>query len=125
MKKNNLITFIRWTARIIGSLFLIFVLFFLLAYVFGENESGEGFRNLREIITFIFFPIGTTIGLALALKWDGLGGLLTTGSMVGLYTLRPQLATNFYMIVPTLVGILFILHWLLTKREKEVSSDVR
>ena len=121
-KQNRIATIIRWTARISGSLVLAFLLFFLLAHVFGNDESGEGFRNSREVISFIFFPISTVIGLAVALKWEGLGGIIILTGLVGIFILVPDLRTNIYMIAPIIPGLLFIIFWLLTKgqRDKEV-----
>ena len=75
-KKNAIL--IRWIARIWGTLILAFVLFFILALIFGEDESGKGIFSTSEVITFIFFPISTVIGLTIAFKWEGLGGLITT-----------------------------------------------
>ena len=118
---TNLNTFtktILWIARISGSLILLFVLFFLLAHVFGDEESGNGFRNTTEIIMFLFFPISTTLGLALALKWEGLGGIITTAGMIGLFILRPDLLSNIYMAIPILPGVLYTTYWLLSRKKR-------
>ena len=120
MKKEiKTITFIRWTARILGSLILLFILFFLFAHLFGEEESGEGFRNTQEVIMFLFFPISTFLGLSLALKWEGLGGIITTLGIIGLFVLRPDLIPKgLYIAAPIVPGILYIMYWLMTKKSK-------
>ena len=91
---------VRWVARILGSLILAFVLFFLLAQIFGEDESGNGFQNTKEVISFLFFPISTLIGLSLAFKWEGLGGIITIVGMTGLFVIRPDLLNSIYMTIP-------------------------
>ena len=48
--------FVRWTARVWGTLVLAFVLLFLLADVFAPGSSA-GFVNPREALTFAFFPL--------------------------------------------------------------------
>ena len=107
---------IRWIARIWGSLILAFVLFFVLGSIFGHEESGGGFENTSEVITFIFFPISSIIGLGIALKWEGLGGLITIGGIIGLFVMRPDLISNLYLITGiTPPGILYILYWYLSK----------
>lgn len=118
MKSKRLTNIILWTARILGSIIIAFVIFFLAAHIFGNNESGEGFRDSKEIITFLLFPIGSTIGLAIAWKWEGLGGIITIISMIGLFYLRPDLLNSFYIVIPIIPGLLFIAYWLITKNRK-------
>ncbi|WP_445382971.1 DUF7670 domain-containing protein [Robiginitalea sp. IMCC43444] len=115
--RNNLTTSIRWIARISGSLILAFLLFFVLAYAFGEEESSDGFRNTAEIISFVFFPISTVLGLGLALKWEGLGGIITVIGMIGLFITRPDLLGNFYMAIPIIPGALYTAYWVMTKNK--------
>lgn len=122
MKNQRLTTIILWIARILGSIIIAFVLFFLIAHVFGNNESGEGFRDSKEIITFLLFPIGTVIGLAIAWKWEGLGGLITTVSMIGLLILRPELWDSFFIVIPIIPGFLFIIYWFISKNNKNVKQ---
>lgn len=115
---------IRWIARIWGSLILAFVLFFVLAHIFGDEESGEGFRNTGEVITFIFFPISSVIGLSIALKWEGLGGLITIGGIIGLFIMRFDLISNLYFIAGIAPpGILYILYWYLSKGQSRNTSN--
>ena len=115
--KSKIGTIIRWVARISGSMILIFIAFFVVAHIFGEEESGNGFRNTKEVIIFLFFPISTLIGLSLALKWVGLGGIITTVGMIGLFILRPDLL-NSIVAIPIIPGILCIIYWLMTKTKK-------
>lgn len=117
--QNKIPTIIRWIARISGSLILAFILFFLLAHIFGEDESGNGFKNTVEVISFLFFPISTLIGLSLALKWDGLGGIITISGMIGLFVIRPDLLNGIYMTIPIIPGILYTMYWLMTKNKKQ------
>ena len=70
------------------------MLFFVLAHLFGEDESGEGFRTAKEVITFLCFPIGTILGLALAWKWELLGGMITTGALLLTFLFMPELLSN-------------------------------
>ena len=105
---------IRWIARIWGTSILAFVLFFLFAHIFGTEEGGNGFNNTS--ISFIFFPISSIIGLAIALKWEGLGGLITTVGIIGFFILRFDLISNplfIYGITPP--GILYLVYWYLSK----------
>ena len=105
-------------ARIWGSLILVLVLFFIVAYTFGNDESGEGFRNTEEVVTFIFFPVSSVLGLIIAYKWEGPGGLITILGIIGLFIMRFDLISNAYFIagiVPP--GILYLVYWYLTKKQ--------
>ncbi|NNC94688.1 MAG: hypothetical protein HKN92_03940 [Chitinophagales bacterium] len=107
---------ILWLARILGSLYLAFALFFLLAHMFGEEESMSGFQNTKEILTFMCFPVTVIVGLAIAYKWEGLGGFIAAAGMAGLYMLRPELISNYFMAIPLLPALLYITYWWLSKK---------
>ena len=118
--KNQTMTanIIRWVARIWGTTILAFVLFFLFANIFGSEESG-GIRDVKEAISAISGIIAI-IGLAIALKWEGLGGLLTIIGLTGLFIVRFDLISNPYIIggiAPP--GILYLIYWYLTKGQTE------
>lgn len=111
---------IRWIARIWGTSILAFVLFLLFTHIFGTEEGDNGFNNTRELISFIFFPCSIIIGLAIAMKWDGLGGLITTIGMIGLFITRFDLISDpFFICGITPTGILFIVYWYLSKGQTE------
>ena len=105
---------IRWIARIWGTAILVFVLVFLLADIFG-TEKGGGIRDVKEAISAITGIIAI-IGLGIALKWEGLGGLLIIAGLTGLFIVRFDLSSNPYIIggiAPP--GIFYLVYWYLTK----------
>jgi len=118
---KRIATIIRMTARIWGSLILLFLLFFVGAHIIGalfgpEGASDGGFNSVGEMLTFIFcFPVGTMIGLAIAWKWEGLGGLITAGGIICLFIMRSDLITVPYFIVMGITGLLFLVYWVLTR----------
>jgi len=129
---KRIATIIRMTARIWGSLILLFLLFFVGAHVIGtlfgpDGASDGGFNSVGEILTFIFcFPVGTMIGLAIAWKWEGLGGLITAGGIICLFIMRSDLITNPYFIVMGINGLLFLVYWVLTRgRQLEIMEAGR
>jgi hypothetical protein len=117
MKKQNTIAkIILIVAYIWGSAILAFVLFFLIAEFFGGEGSDWTSISTKDKITFIFFPLGTIIGLAIALRWKGLGGLVTTCSLVALFAIRVDLISNptFPMLIfPP--GLLYLIYWFISK----------
>ena len=115
-KKANII---RWIARIWGSLILAFVLFFVLAYMFGDEGLGLNNLSKRDIITFICFPVSSVIGLSIALKNEKIGGIITTLGIIGLLIVRSDLSTNLYIMVGIVPpGILYLVYWFLSKRQQ-------
>lgn len=116
--KTKTANVIRWIARIWGTSILAFVLFFLFADIFGPEES-DGIRDVKEVISAISGIIAIT-GLALALKWEGLGGLLTVIGLTGLFIVRFDLISNPYIIggiAPP--SILYLIYWYITKGQTE------
>ena len=119
---NKSAILIRSIARIWGSIIVAFVLFFLIAHLFGNEDSGKGLRDTKELITFIFFPVSTLVGLSIAYKWEGLGGLiaslgLITGPIVtGQYPNRAEDLIFVMIIYPP--GFLYLIYWFKSKKVK-------
>jgi hypothetical protein len=115
---------IRWIARIWGTLILAFVLFFLITDLIGGTESGGGLRK-DEILSFIFFPVSTLLGLAIALKWEGLGGLVATLGIIGLFVIRFDLISDVVFIAGIAPpGILYLLYWFLSKDRLKMDNAI-
>ncbi|RLD23464.1 MAG: hypothetical protein DRI70_09365 [Bacteroidetes bacterium] len=124
--QTRIATLIRWIARIWGTLILAFVLFFVVAFIVGGDESGDGLFNVNEVITFIFFPVSTVIGLSIALKWEGLGGLITALGMIGLVIIRFDLLSNAYFMVGIAPpAILYMVYWYLIRRQTKTIEKNR
>jgi hypothetical protein len=108
---------ILWFARIWGALVLAFVLVFL----FGDLLKGSGGGS--PSISFILMPIGLVVGLGLAFKWEGLGGLIATLSMIGAFVLRPDLIGNRFLIAFTVPGLLYLIYWVMANRRPSPSPS--
>lgn len=57
-----------WTARLLGTTLLAFLLFMLVGALTGDVSSPDGFRfrDGKDLLGFVLFPVGTIIGLLLA-----------------------------------------------------------
>jgi len=123
--KNKTTYIIRLIARIWGSVILAFVLFFIIAHLFGEEQIDKGFLNTKEIITFILFPISTIIGLSLAYKWEGVGGFVSSLGLIIMFTIRVDLISNLIFIGTVFPpGILYLVYWILSKSEKKPHNNI-
>ena len=90
----------------------------LIGAIMGDS-TGPGMTP-REALSFAFFPIGVVIGLGIAIRWSGIGGLITIVGMIGFLIVRPDLILDSMIYVygggP---GILFLIYWLLTRKSKK------
>lgn len=118
---SHLPSLIKRIARIWSiACFVIFVLIIIMEIVFPHD--GEGWRP-RDLVLAAFLPVGVFLGLALAWRWEGLGGALTTLSVIGFYMAMLILDGDlpnpmvFTMLIPLLIpGILFLISWALHRR---------
>lgn len=108
---NSLLLVIRWLARISSILFIgVFLLMFM----------GEGFDPAkitpREWVSLFFFPFGLVVGMILAWWKEGLGGLITVGSLfANLFVMDVSSSGAGYMLLCASPGFLFLLCWILSK----------
>ena len=122
--KVKIVKGIRLIARVLGSLSVMFLLFMIIGNLIpllnGPEETfGGGFKSTREFVSFLFFPVSILIGLSLAWKWDGLGGIITIGGMIAFFILRPDLISNLFMISLPAPGLLFLIYWILSRGQKK------
>jgi hypothetical protein len=97
---------------------LAFVLFFLFGHIFGDPESGEGFRTFRDIIVFACFPVAAVIGLSVAYFRPFWGGLIATTGFAVFATIDPSAFSleNPYFLLMTVPGVIYIIHHFVSKK---------
>ena len=70
-----------------------------------------------------FFPTGVIIGMAVAWWKEGVGSLVTLGSLLAFYVVYGYLMRNhlggWAFVVFASPGFLFLLHWLLSGTEEK------
>ena len=106
--KSTTLSVLRWTARILSILSISIVLLFMI----GEGIHLSSF-NLQSLLMFLFFPIGLYLGMLVAWKREGLGGIITIASLAGFYLVHRLTSPYFpkgpaYLIL-ALPGFLFLL----------------
>ena len=103
------LVFIRTTARVLGTFWVIFIAYFLIVKVMGFGSDGMALSRWQDVITFVVYPLLTLLGLSLAWKWEGFGGALTLIATLGLLMIRPELIARWYLLIPLLPGSLYLL----------------
>ena len=111
-KKNKVVTALRLLARIWSILSIGLAIMFIL------GEGMGPFFNMRDWVLFLFF-LGTYAGMIVAWRWEGLGGLITVGSLAAFYLTHrlfsPGFPRGFWFFAFAAPGFLFLLCWLWTK----------
>ncbi len=118
MKLSELATTILlWTARILAGMVLLFVLHMIGGHILSDNPNEFSFNSWKEVGIFLFFPTGTSLGLLLAFKREGLGGAIALSCLIGLAVLNPESfsgSTPFFILL-SIPPLLFLVYWLLIR----------
>ena len=97
---------LRWTAR----LWSIASIAVLLAFAFGGRESIR--PTAAQAVGVLLFPVGVTVGLVVAWRREGLGGLVSVCSLALFYfwmfTRLGRMPTGPYFLLLAAPGFLFI-----------------
>ncbi len=105
---------LRWSARVLS----ILAIGILLLFAFGEGLNLSQF-TARELLLFVFFPLGVCLGMIVAWRWEGLGGGITVASLAAFYLVNRLSSSGFprgYAFVAFAApGFMFLLCWLWTR----------
>jgi hypothetical protein len=109
----------RWIARIwsIASIVLV------LAFIIGEGINPSG---LNEGLGLVFFPFGICLGMILAWWREGLGGVITIGSLLVFYVIHVATAgalpRGWAFLLFAAPGFLFLLAWGLSRKKSDTAT---
>lgn len=127
MKTKNPYAGLRWTARIVGTLLVLFTLFMAIGEtVEGYQRAGKASLEalgILQIITFIFWFSGLA-GLIWAWWKEGTGGLFSlicTAIFIILVEVNPEARFTPILLIFFLPSVLYILYWWLTKKSGQVN----
>ena len=114
---------VRWTARVWG----IASFLFILAFVIGGAESMR--PTVPEAVGLLLFPIGVLAGFGIAWWREGIGGLVTVGSLALFYAYHfsrtDRVPTGPYFLLLSAPGFIHIANVLFSRpRKHDIKSDV-
>ena len=115
-------------ARIWSILSLVFLIYMLAGHILAEFQDSPdkltgGLNSSREWILFICFPISTLVGLAVAWRFEALGGLIAVVGMVGLFVLRPDLIMQPVFLILPAPAFLFLAHWVMERNQPQPNNQ--
>jgi hypothetical protein len=106
-KSKQLISILRWLARL-GSLVSVVL---LLLFLFGEGLHPSQL-TLTEVVGLLFFPIGVMVGMLLGWRWETPGGAVTVLSLLAFYKVMYAASGRFpegiWFALFALPGLLFL-----------------
>ena len=78
-----------------------------IAHLFGE-ESGS-FNSINEVFLFLFYVVGVFLGMILSWKWEGIGGIMGTVSIIAFHLIEPKFYLfQIILIIPILKMHIYI-----------------
>jgi hypothetical protein len=117
MDKKNRLKGIRLAVKIVIGVFVGLTVLMMSAY---RLEDGSLLPEGNKAIPFLFSPIGYTLGLIIALKWEGLGGLINVACVLGwqiaLHVVKSESGTGIVFYLTAIPGLVFIVLWYAERR---------
>ena len=117
MDKESRLKEYRRTAKIVIGVLVGLTVLMLPAY---RIQDGSLLPEGNDAIPFLFSPIGYTIGLIVALKWEGLGGLINVACVIGwqiaLSVVKSDSGSGFVFYLTAIPGLVFIALWYADRR---------
>ena len=119
MEHTKLISMIRWTARITGTLMVIFVLIFAIGNFLEGLDKPKPDYNTYTIIIFAIWGAGLA-GLILALWKEGLGGIISLlcfiiFNILTAFNTTPGSSYTFVLLLFMIPSILYLVYWWLKR----------
>lgn len=130
MEKLSRFAGIRWTARVIGTLLVVFTLIIGIGEMLegSQNKGKTELYNSLQIITFVFWFLGLT-GMIWAWWKERAGGIFSFICTVIFLTLvkvnasvNPEASFTPILFIFLIPSVLFIIYWWLTKKPKTLKS---
>ena len=111
------IKIMRWTLRVLSSLFIIFFLLMFIGETFFQPES----LNAKPMSTSSIFQLSLMgiglIALGLAWKWELTGGIIALATYVGLAIINPATLQFPLLLLYPATAILFIVLWKINRNK--------
>jgi len=116
----------RWTARILGTSMVAFVLFFAIGYAIEGSHKQDPGLDIYTIIVFIVWGTGLA-GLVLAWWKEGLGGIISSACFIVFNILvavnrNPGSRYSFVLLLFMIPSILFLSCWWVERNNKIPST---
>ena len=106
-----ILTVVRWTARIIGTLLLLLMAVFAI----GEGVPNPSILSPREILLFAALAM-MILGQIVAFRWEGIGGILILSGFAFFSIVNHRISLNVVFGPWLLTGLLYLGCWWMKRR---------
>jgi hypothetical protein len=105
---NRIVIFVRWIARILSVLILLFWGYFIVAHIFGDAAQSSRSLTPNDVAQFAMMLLWL-LGLAVAWRWELVGAVAAlTGALIGAL-LNPNAVG--LIVVPGVPALMFLFCW--------------
>lgn len=108
----------RWMARIVGGLLAALMLVIVLGHAFSNEGLPNPFRQPPGVALELLGMFLGWIGLIIAWKWEGTGGMLVIVCTVIFQIVEGRIWIGWVFGLLELIGIMFVLSRLLRRFQK-------
>jgi len=126
--EKSLINGIRWFARILGSLLVLFILASVIGEAIEPSPQATGKITTREI-PLIIGAISMVVGIIVAWFQEGIGGLLILGGFIFFYAVHliffQSLPGGPFFIIFLIIGLLFLFCWWQSRRLSQSEAEIK
>ena len=102
-------TAVHWTARVLSVVVVLFFGFMIVAQFVGDEELPPRAVTLVAISAIL-------IGLMVAWRWEGVGGVIALGGYFFSALLNGQVLRTWPYALCLVAGLLFLLSWFMRRR---------
>ena len=117
--RQHCLTGIRWTARILGTALAAFVLFLVVGHAFSEEGLPNPFTQPLGVAFELLGLFAAWLGVIIAWKWEGVGGLLAISGMMIFHIVERSLLLAWTFELFDLVGVLFLVCWCASRMHRK------
>jgi|SRR5215468_4643174 len=107
--ETRLTTVIKWSARTLSTLILMFWIFFLVASLIGNEARGSRPLNWSDYLILVTM-VTALLGLVLAWKWELIGAVMTLFAVVVCAVVNFRVLYFPGTLIP-IAAFLFLLSW--------------
>jgi hypothetical protein len=125
IRENMTIKIIRWISRITGGIILLFWGFIFLSDLFESSQNRSANPADFYDIAYLTLMVISIIGLAIAWKWELLGGIITLAAYTINVLINPRILVIYFHFILPLLGILFITVWNLSRKQNSGNGSIK
>ncbi len=111
---------IRWSARGLAVLIILFFAMFILAHLVGDKKSDSDGFTPDETLMFAAVAM-MLLGLIGAWKWELIGGLVTVAGYLLFAEVEGKLILPWPFLLCLINGLLFLVSWVFHRKQKPLS----